>query len=79
MKFVFLTGGATGFAVAAFTSVWAGRGSDRILFNGAVGCLVGALLFRWCWSVLLRGIREVYLARQSAAKPVSAPVPTNLK
>ena len=40
---------------------------DRILFDGAVGCLVGALLFRWFWTVLVRGIRETILQRHAAA------------
>ena len=43
MKFIFLTGGASGFVIAAATSLWLGRTPDRILFDGAVGCLAGAL------------------------------------
>lgn len=67
MKFVFLFGGVLGFAVAALTGWLAGRSADRILLDSAVGCMAGGLLFRWLWSVLLRGLRETILIRQKAA------------
>jgi hypothetical protein len=66
MKFVFLAGGFAGFLAAGVTSFWGGHEPGRILFDGAVGCLVGALLFRWFWAVLVRGIRETILARHAA-------------
>jgi hypothetical protein len=69
MKFVFLSGGFAGFLVAGAGSFWAGHQPDRVLLDGAVGCLVGAILFRWFWTVLVRGIRETILARQAAAAP----------
>jgi hypothetical protein len=69
MKFVFLSGGFAGFIVAGAGSFWAGHQADRVLLDGAVGCLVGAILFRWFWTVLVRGIRETILARQAAAAP----------
>jgi hypothetical protein len=82
MKFIFLLGGAAGFVTATATDLLLGRGPDRILFDGAVGCLAGALLLRWFWRVLLAGIRDTYLARQraalaaaAAATTVSAPPP----
>jgi hypothetical protein len=67
MKFVFLSGGVLGFATAAVTGWLADRSADRILLDAALGCLAGALLFRWFWTVLLRGIRETILIRQKAA------------
>lgn len=67
MKFVFLFGGCTGFAVAALTAWAAGRGIERIFFDATVGCLCGAVLFRWFWQVLLRSLRETFLARHRAA------------
>lgn len=67
MRFVFLFGGVLGFAVSALTGWLAERSADRILLDAALGCLVGALLFRWLWSVLLRGLRETILIRQKAA------------
>jgi len=67
MKFVFLTGGLAGFLIAAAGSLWAGHPADRVFFDGAVGCLVGALLFRWFWTVLLRGIRDSIISRRAPA------------
>jgi len=72
MKFVVLSGGACGFAVAGASGLWAGNSPDRILLDAALGCLAGGLLFRGFWSVLLRGIRQAYLARRAA---LAAPVP----
>lgn len=66
MKFVFLAGGVTGFLVAAASSALADHAADRVFFDAAVGCLVGALLFRWFWTILVRGIRETILARHAA-------------
>jgi hypothetical protein len=79
MRFIFLVGGAVGFATAVLTDWMLDRGPDRILFDGAVGCLAGALLLRWFWRVLLGGIRDTYLARHRAAMSlvpaaVAAPV-----
>jgi hypothetical protein len=67
MKFVFLNGGFAGFIIAGVGSFWAGHPPDRILFDGAVGCLVGAILFRWFWTVLLRGVRDSLSARRASA------------
>ena len=67
MRSIFLTGGFAGFLSAGLTSYWVGHQPDRILFDGAVGCLVGAMLFRWFWTVLVRGIRETILLRHAAA------------
>ena len=72
MKFVFLIGGLAGFLAAGAGSFLADHAPDRILFDGAVGCLAGALLFRWFWTVLVRGIRETILARHAAAVPAAA-------
>ena len=67
MRFVFLCGGSLGFALAATAGWLADRTADRILLDAAFGCLAGALLFRWFWTVLLRGLRETILIRQKAA------------
>ena len=73
MKFIFLLGGACGLATAAGTGLWLGHPLDRILLDGSVGCLVGGMLFRNFWNVVLRGIREAYLARRAAALTPAAP------
>ena len=72
MKFVFLAGGLAGFLIAAAGSLWAGHQPDRVFFDGAVGCLSGAMLFRWFWTVLVRGIRETILARHAASAATAA-------
>lgn len=76
MKFVFLIGGCAGFGLAALSGWWAGRGPDRIFFDAAVGCLVGALLFRWFWGVVLKSLRETFLARHRAALAAAATTKT---
>lgn len=73
MRFVFLCGGTLGFVLAAAAGWLADRTPDRILLDAALGCLVGALLFRWFWTVLLRGLRETILSRQKAATVAAAP------
>ncbi len=67
MKFVFLIGGFAGLLITGAASYAADHAADRILFDAAVGCLAGALLFRWFWTVLVRGIRETILQRHAAA------------
>lgn len=68
MKSIFLAGGLSGFVLAGAAGLWSGHHPDRILFDASVGALVGGMLFRWLWSVFLRGLRETYLANQRAAK-----------
>ena len=72
MKFIFLLGGFAGFTLTAAASYFAGHAADRVLLDAAVGCLCGALLFRWFWTVLVGGIRQTILARH-AASTASAP------
>jgi hypothetical protein len=67
MKFVFLSGGFAGFCAVGAAGLWAGHDPQRVLFDAAAGCLIGALLFRWFWTVLMRAIRQTILARHAAA------------
>jgi hypothetical protein len=67
MKFIFLLGGVAGFSLTATASYLADHAADRVLLDAAVGCLAGAVLFRWFWNVLLRGLREIVLQRHAAA------------
>ncbi len=67
MRFVFLLGGLLGFALAGASSWLADSPPGRVFLDASLGCLVGALLFRWLWTVLLRGLRETLVARQRAA------------
>lgn len=66
MKFIFLLGGFAGFALTGAIGWFSGHAPDRLLLDAAVGCLCGALLFRWFWTVLLRGLRETILQRHAA-------------
>lgn len=72
MRYVFLLGGLLGFMLAGGTAFWMGRGPDRILLDGALGCLMGALMFRWLWNVMLAGLRETVVAKQRAAAAEAA-------
>ncbi|MEY2878938.1 MAG: hypothetical protein RLZZ15_1318 [Verrucomicrobiota bacterium] len=73
MKFVFLLGGFAGFTLTALAGYLADHGADRVFFDAAVGCLCGALLFRWFWTVLVRGMREVMVQRHAAAAATATP------
>lgn len=80
MRFIFFAGGFAGFVIAAGTDALCGFSPNRILFDGAVGCLAGAILLRWFWNVLLRGIRDTYVARHlAAAASAAASIPANDK
>jgi hypothetical protein len=68
MKFIFLSGGLTGFLTAIIAGWSTDRAPDVILRDAMMGCLVGAILFRWLWFVALRGMRETIVARQHAAE-----------
>ena len=72
MKFVFLAGGFTGFAVAAFVSWMSDHAPERIFLDATLGCLAGAWLFRWFWRVLLSALRETVLSRHRAAAAAAA-------
>lgn len=67
MRFIFLIGGLSGFVLAGSSSWLADCGPGRIFLDAACGCLVGALLFKWFWSILIQGFRETLVARQKAA------------
>ncbi len=79
MKFVFLTGGFVGFVLAALSGLAAGRDSALVLRDAAIGCFVGALLFRWFWSAVVNAVSETRERRRqealaaAEAKPTSAP------
>ena len=76
MRFIFLVGGISGFVLAGVSSWWADCGAGRIFLDSACGCLAGALLFRWFWTVLVRGFRETLEARQKAAIAADAKAKT---
>lgn len=76
MKFVFLCGGLLGFALGLTASWLFDHAPDRILLDASVGCLVGAVLLRWFWTIVLAGLRDTVVARYQASvatPPVPAP------
>jgi hypothetical protein len=77
MRFVFLLGGLLGFVLAGAASWWGDSTPGRIFFDASLGCLFGAVLFRWLWSVLLGGLRETFVARQQSALAAEAKNPTH--
>ena len=77
MKFVFLFGGLLGFTLGLITSWLLDHAPDRVFLDAAVCCLVGAILFRWFWTIVLAGLRDTVVARYQAslstpATPASA-------
>lgn len=72
MRFIFLLGGLLGFVLAGASSWWGEGTPGRIFFDASLGCLVGAVLFRWLWTVLLGGLRETLVARQRTALAAEA-------
>ncbi len=66
MQFVFLAGGFAGFALTAATGLLAGREPDLVLRDATIGCLAGALLFRWFWNVLVKALSEALKAKRDA-------------
>jgi len=72
MKFIFLAGGFAGFFLTMLTGFIAGRAPDLVLRDSAFGCLAGALLFRWFWSVFVKALTEAVAIRRAAAEAAAA-------
>ena len=68
MKFAFLSGGFTGFALVTFVGLTAGRAPDLVLRDAALACFAGALLFRWFWSVVVKSFSEAVALKRAAAQ-----------
>ncbi|HRE80378.1 MAG TPA: hypothetical protein PLN52_04980 [Opitutaceae bacterium] len=66
MKFAFLAGGFTGFALATAAGFSAGRAPDLILRDAALACLAGALLLRWFWSIVIKVFSEAVTLKRAA-------------
>lgn len=75
MKFVFLSGGLAGFVTGLVTSWSLDHAADRVFLDASVGCLAGALLFRWFWTVVLAGLRDTVVARHRASLAAISPAP----
>ncbi|MBI3886699.1 MAG: hypothetical protein HY302_13355 [Opitutae bacterium] len=78
MKFVFLAGGFAGFLLTAIAGYLADRSVNNIILDAAIGCLVGAVLFRWFWSVALNSMQEtVELKARADAATAAAAAPSH--
>jgi hypothetical protein len=66
MRFIFLLGGFIGFLLPFIAGSLAGRAFDLVLRDAAIGCLVGALLFRWFWSVFVKALSVAVRAKRAA-------------
>jgi hypothetical protein len=67
MKFIFLSGGFIGFALVTAAGLGAGREAGLVWRDAAIGCLVGAFLFRWFWSAVLKALVETAERRRQEA------------
>ncbi len=69
MRYAFFIGGFTGFMLTALAGFLAGRASEVVFRDAAIGCLVAAFLFRWFWSVVVKAfIEAAHLRRQQTAQ-----------
>jgi hypothetical protein len=75
MKFVFLCGGLAGFVLGLITSWLLDHAPDRVFLDASVGCLAGAILFRWFWTIVLAGLRDTVVARYRASLSTPAHAP----
>lgn len=68
MRAIFLLGGFVGFLISAATSLYCGRSGDRVLMDGAVGCLAGGVLFRWFWMRLTLALADAVQTKRRAQR-----------
>ncbi|HEU5081197.1 MAG TPA: hypothetical protein VFT72_18435 [Opitutaceae bacterium] len=68
MRAIFLLGGFVGFLLSAATSFYCGRSGNRVLLDGAVGCLAGGMLFRWFWSKLTLALADAVRTKRAAQR-----------
>jgi hypothetical protein len=70
MRSIFLAGGCAGFLVVGSAGLLADREITVVFRDAALGCLAGAMLFRWFWSVLVGTMKETAeINAREAAKP----------
>lgn len=72
MRFFITIGGATGFALALASSLHAGNAPAFALRDGAVGCIVGAFLFRIVHRAFLTSLLTYLDERAGAVKQTNS-------
>jgi hypothetical protein len=81
MRFFITIGGSLGFALTLFSSLHAGNAPAFALRDGAIGCIVGAVLLRGAHWAFIKSIqsfvveRAATLREQAAARLASAANP----
>ncbi len=82
MKYLLLIGGLLGFGLVFLGGLMAGRESLPAVIEGSLGCVVGAVLFRWLGNVYQQSVRITVRERETAARaraeagpaePISSP------
>ena len=74
MRFFITIGGSSGFALALASSFHAGNPPAFALHDGAIGCLVGALLFRYGHRAFHSSLLT-YLDQRAEAVKLAHPAP----
>ncbi len=74
MRFFITIGGCSGFALAFVSSLHAGNAAADALRDAAIGCLVGAALFRAAHWAFLSSIHS-HLRERAAAVKEETPTP----
>lgn len=88
MKFTAALGGFLGFALGVIGGLIGGREPGSLLLQSMLGCVIGAMLFRWLHRLFLRSLAHAHRERreiverqrreQRAAKRASGPAAANL-
>jgi hypothetical protein len=68
MRFVFIASGFVGFTLVALAGFSADRAADLILRDAAIGCVAGALIGRWFWTVVQNAVAQTAAERRKAAE-----------
>ena len=72
MKFIFLIGGLAGFLLTTAAGLMADRSVNNFILDAAIGCLMGALLFRWFWSVMITSVQQTVEIKAEAEAAATA-------
>lgn len=73
MRFFMLLGGFLGFALVMATGLASGGDPWVVLLHSSIGCLVGAVLFRFFRTVVSSSVRQVVLQKARSQAATEAP------
>ncbi len=65
-----LLGGFAGFALVFATGIAVGKEIETVLFESAIGCVVGGVLFKWISGLI---VDSWTISRRRAAEALAAP------